>query len=335
MGKRRKKKGSILKKLIALLVIFILMFIIMCILTKDMERGTENTTGESTRIENLELPSPIAGEEIIKHTGYTLSYNEENELPSYVAYELTKDEVLGPVERNDSFREDPYVRTGSATLEDYRGSGYDRGHMAPAADFKWSEKAMEDTFYMSNMAPQDPSFNRGIWADLEAVVRNMAYDEGTIYVVTGPVLTDGPYKTIGENKVSVPKNFYKVVLKYDGDNSKAIGFVLENENSDRDIESFALSVDEVEKITGIDFFPLLEDTIEKNVERKEDTSDWTFRIYLPSSDEGNSSERLYVSDTGNPLEDVWYTLLTMFNEIKLSLIKETGTEPIFRMLGLI
>ena len=149
MGKRRKKKGSILKKLIALLVIFILMFIIMCILTKDMERGTENTTGESTRIENLELPSPIAGEEIIKHTGYTLSYNEENELPSYVAYELTKDEVLGPVERNDSFREDPYVRTGSATLEDYRGSGYDRGHMAPAADFKWSEKAMEDTFYMS------------------------------------------------------------------------------------------------------------------------------------------------------------------------------------------
>ena len=335
MGKRRKKKGSILKKLIALLVIFILMFIIMCILTKDMERDTENTTGESTRIENLELPSPIAGEEIIKHTGYTLSYNEENELPSYVAYELTKDEVLGPVERNDSFREDPYVRTGSATLEDYRGSGYDRGHMAPAADFKWSEKAMEDTFYMSNMAPQDPSFNRGIWADLEAVVRNMAYDEGTIYVVTGPVLTDGPYKTIGENKVSVPKNFYKVVLKYDGDNSKAIGFVLENENSDRDIESFALSVDEVEKITGIDFFPLLEDTIEENVERKEDTSDWTFRIYLPSSDEGNSSERLYVSDTGNPLEDVWYTLLTMFNEIKLSLIKETGTEPIFRMLGLI
>ena len=149
------------------------------------------------------------------------------------------------------------------------------------------------------------------------------------------MLTDGPYKTIGENKVSVPKNFYKVVLKYDGDNSKAIGFVLENENSDRDIESFALSVDEVEKITGIDFFPLLEDTIEENVERKEDTSDWTFRIYLPSSDEGNSSERLYVSDTGNPLEDVWYTLLTMFNEIKLSLIKETGTEPIFRMLGLI
>lgn len=335
MGKRRKKKGSILKKLIALLVIFILMFVIMCILTKDMERGTENTTGESASIENLELPSPIAGEEIIKHTGYTLSYNEENELPSYVAYELTKDEVLGPVERNDSFREDPYVRTGSATLEDYRGSGYDRGHMAPAADFKWSEKAMEDTFYMSNMAPQDPSFNRGIWADLEAVVRNMAYDEGTIYVVTGPVLTDGPYKTIGENKVSVPKNFYKVVLKYDGDNSKAIGFVLENENSDRDIESFALSVDEVEKITGIDFFPLLEDTIEENVERKEDTSDWTFRIYLPSSDEGNSSERLYVSDTGNPLEDVWYTLLSMFNEIKLSLIKETGTEPIFRMLGLI
>ena len=331
MAKRSKKKKHLLRKIIITLLVMVILFIVLCFLTPS--EAAEDTA--SGTIQHLELPAPVAGEQIIEHMGYTLSYNEENEVASWVAYELTRNEVLGTSERADDFREDPMVITGSATLSDYRSSGYDRGHLAPAADFKWSDDAMSDTFYMSNMTPQEPSFNRGIWADLEAVVRNMAYDEGTIYVVTGPVLTDGPYKTIGENKVSVPKNFYKVVLKYDGDNSKAIGFVLENENSDRDIESFALSVDEVEKITGIDFFPLLEDTIEENVERKEDTSDWTFRIYLPSSDEGNSSERLYVSDTGNPLEDVWYTLLTMFNEIKLSLIKETGTEPIFRMLGLI
>ena len=335
MGRKKNRKHRILRKVISLLMIFLILFMLMCFLTKDMEGNAESTPGDWA-VAGLELPAPIDGEEIIKHTGYTLSYNEEHELPSYAAYELTREEVLGNTARDDNFREDPYVRTGSATLEDYRGSGYDRGHLAPAADFKWSEKAMDDTFYMSNMAPQDPSFNRGIWADLEAVVRNMAYDEGRIYVVTGPVLTDGPYETIGDSEVSVPKEFYKVILKYEGDESKAIGFLLENKNSKRDLESFAKSVDEIEEVTGIDFFPKLDDAIEEKVEKKEDVSDWTFRIYLPDGADGDEEAIAYVSGgSGSALEGAFEFLLLEFNDIKLSLIDELGLKPLFQALGLI
>ena len=265
MAKRKTRKGvKRLKRLVILLLILIAVFLILCYITPSADEGSGTGLSASGEIEGLELPAPISGEQIIRHTGYVLSYNEEYEVPSYVAYELTKDEVLGGGEREDSFKEDKEVRTGSASLADYRGSGYDRGHMAPAADFKWSEDAMSDTFYMSNMCPQDPSFNRGIWADLEAVVRTMAYDNGKVYVVTGPVLTDGPYETIGENEVAVPKQFYKVVLDYTDPEIKAIGFVLPNEGSDRALQSFAMSVDDVEEITGIDFYPRLPDEEESS-----------------------------------------------------------------------
>ena len=257
----RKKQSRKLRKVRRTLILLLILIIIFAVLSFITPTRSEldGGSGQTATIEDLELPSPIEGEQLIRHTGYTLSYNEEHELPSYVAYELTRAEVLGGGEREDSFKEDKAVRTGSAELSDYRGSGYDRGHMAPAADFKWSAEAMSDTFFLSNMAPQDPSFNRGIWADLEAVVRTMAYDNGSVYVVTGPVLTDGPYKTIGKNEVSVPKRFYKVVLDYTEPEIKAIGFVLPNEGSDRSLQSYAVSVDEVERITGLDFYPRLPD----------------------------------------------------------------------------
>ena len=210
MARRKtRKKKHLLRRIIILLIVMIVLFLVLSYLTPSSDEMDDVQHG--TAIPGLELPAAIPGERIIEHTGYTLSYNEEHELPSWVAYELTRDEVLGNAsERNDNFRADPSVTTGSASLQDYRGSGYDRGHMAPAADFKWSEDAMSDTFFLSNMAPQAPSFNRGIWAELEAVARTAAYDNGSIFIVTGPVLTDGPYETIGENDVSVPKRFYKV-----------------------------------------------------------------------------------------------------------------------------
>ena len=226
MGKKSKKK-HVFRRLIILIVILIIIFIGLCLVTPgEDEMVLATADGE---IAGLELPSPVEGEQIIEHTGYTLSYNEEAEQPSWVAYELTRDEAFGDAaEREDNFREDRAVRTGSATLDDYRGSGYDRGHMAPAADFKWSEEAMSDTFYLSNMSPQDGGLNRGLWADLEAIVRQMAVDNGKVYVVTGPVLTDGPFETIGESKVIVPHQYYKVVLDYTDPDIKAIGFVLPN-----------------------------------------------------------------------------------------------------------
>ena len=125
-----------------------------------------------------------------------------------MANQLTAKEVNGKYERSDNFRKDPHVSTESATLSDYKGSGYDRGHIIPAADMKWSPDAMSASFFMSNMSPQDPSFNRGIWKKLEEQVGKWALENSEIYIVTGPVLTDGPYQTIGVNKVAVPKYYY-------------------------------------------------------------------------------------------------------------------------------
>ncbi len=216
--------------------------------------------------EELAIPAYDKDDIVIQHTGYTLCYNEEHEQPLWVAYLLTADEVFaGEADRVDNFREDPSIPTGSATLDDYRGSGYDRGHLCPAADQSWSVQAMDDSFYLSNMSPQTHSFNAGIWLDLESAVRTMAAQNNEICVVTGPVLTDGPYKTIGENKVSVPNAYYKVILDYYGDEKKAIGFVLHQDDKGK-ISTFAVSVDYVEALTNIDFFPLLDDEEEKALE---------------------------------------------------------------------
>ena len=148
--------------------------------------------------QNLELPHYTNDSEIIQHTGYALKYNEQYEQAEWVAYQLTIEEVNGNYERSDNFRKDSHISTGSATLKDYRNSGFDRGHLIPASDMKWSPDAMSSSFYMSNMSPQDPSFNRGIWKKLEEQIRSWAVENREIYVVTGPVLTDGPYQTIGD-----------------------------------------------------------------------------------------------------------------------------------------
>lgn len=329
--KTGKKKKRILRKIIILLLIVVFLFLVMCFVTKGAEGN--GITAEAG-IENLELPEPIDGEQIIRHTGYTLSYNEEAEQPSYVAYELTRAEVLNQnVERDDDFRADPMVRTGSAELNDYRGSGYDRGHMAPAADFRWSAEAMSDTFYLSNMSPQDPSFNRGIWADLEAAVRVMAYENESIYVVTGPVLTDGPYETIGENEVAIPKEYYKVILDYTEPDIKAIGFLLPNEGSSKSLESFTTTVNEVEERTGIDFYPALPDEQEELIEGTLDLSRWSFRTSLPESAYDEDVEEItYVSD---PKDRIIEEIYSIFNEIKSLVFEYTGTEEIARKIGLL
>ncbi|MFA5469019.1 MAG: DNA/RNA non-specific endonuclease, partial [Sphaerochaetaceae bacterium] len=238
-----------------LLAIFVALTVVLWVSTPSVAEAYDR--GSKTVVVDLELPLLEEGEELILHTGFTLVYNEEHEQPRWVAYELTRDEVYGIYQRSDNFRGDPAVRTGSATPADYRGSGYDRGHLAPAGDLSWSKESLSDSFYMSNMSPQVPAFNRGIWAKLESYVRNFAATEGSVYVITGPVLTDGPYETIGKNEVSVPHNFFKVILVYRNGESKAIGFILPNEGSQEDLSAFATTVDEVGNLTDIKFFPLL------------------------------------------------------------------------------
>lgn len=244
--------------------------------SSDSSLETSDTTALATD-EALALPAFTETDTIVEHTGYTLCYSEDAEQPYWVAYILTADEVFSNVaQRADNFHEDPYIPTGSATLLDYKGSGYDRGHMIPAADLKWSEQAMDDSFYMSNMSPQVPAFNRGLWADLEAVVRTFAVQNKAICVVTGPVLTDGPYDRIGENEVAVPKFYFKAILDYTAPEYKAIGFLLANEGSKESLTSFVVTIDELEEITGLDFFPLLPDEDEVILEATYDISLWDF-----------------------------------------------------------
>ena len=191
---------------------------------------------------------------------YASTAKMENTIPLRVTvetYHMTAEEAsTKATSREDNFRPDPEIPTGSATLADYRGFGYDRGHLAPAADMAFSFKTMDESFYMSNMSPQRPEFNRGIWKDLEAQVRSFAITEGDIYVVTGPILPQKKSLTIGPNEVTVPGSYYKVVWDRTPP-EKMIGFILPNAGSSESLKSFTVSVDEVEQKTGLDFFSLL------------------------------------------------------------------------------
>lgn len=223
----------------------------------------------------IEIPSSTENSQIIKHSYYSLSYNEHHEQAEWVAYKLTKTMIdSGSVKRKDSFRPDPSVATGSAELSDYRGSGYDRGHLCPAADMKISSAAMSESFYMSNMSPQHPSFNRGIWKKLESKVRDWAVENNEIYIVTGGVLTIEPIESIGNNSVSVPKYYYKIILDYEGSEIKGIGFILENKKGTNSLGEYAVSIDQVELMTGIDFFSSLPDNVEDEIEKSFTLKEW-------------------------------------------------------------
>ncbi len=329
--KGRRKKKHISTKLIVLLILLAILFIVLCLITPTEQEMMGQSVGE---IPGLELPKAIDGEQIVQHTGYTLSYNDRYEQSSWVAYELTKEKVYGGCERVDNFRPDPAIKSGSATPEDYRNSGYDRGHLAPAADFKWSEQAMDDTFYMSNMSPQVGAFNRGIWADLESVVREMAVENGTVYIVTGPVLSDGPYKTIGENKVAVPNYYYKVVLDYTNPEIKAIGFILPNEKGSHSIDYYAVTVDEVEDMTGLDFFPALPDDVETLLESTLDKGQWSFRKYGGTSAENKTFiDSPYQENSNVKMLKVVFD--TVFYEIKKEVFRTLGVSKYARQFGLI
>lgn len=232
----------------------------------------------SSDLDKIGIPKIIPGEQIIIHKAYTLSYSEQHEQAKWVAYKLTDYMVLnGKFKRTNNFRVDPDVQTGSSTLLDYKGSGFDRGHLAPAGDMKISKDFMSESFFMSNMSPQRPSFNRGIWKRLEQTVRNFAIKNIEIYIVTGPVLNRTDFSSIGINKVSIPNKYYKVILDYKEPEIKGIAFIIPNEKSDIPVQKYTCSIDDVESITGIDFFSALPDDEEEKIESKFDISKWDFK----------------------------------------------------------
>lgn len=210
---------------------------------------------------------------LVTHTYYALDYAEVHEQASWVIYFAGE---TGSASRTDRFKPDPYVSTGSANLADYQGSGYDRGHLAPAADMKHHITAMQESFYLSNMSPQDPRFNRGIWKKLEELVRNWAVAANTPndVIVTGPALhqTCG---TIGQ-KVSVPCFYYKIYVS--PDQNRAIAFLLPNEPSSRPLTDYVVSIDSIEAFTGLDFFDGLPDDKENELEKQMNLQDWDWNI---------------------------------------------------------
>lgn len=246
-------------------------------------------------IAEIGLPKPVEGEEVISHLAYSLVYDENHEQAKWVVHIISTDIIDGKASRSNNFRVDTLVKTGSATEKDYflktkklgeknkyeyDGFGYDRGHLAPSADFKWNKKALSESFYYSNMSPQLADFNRKKWAKLEGLMRGYVENNNEqLFIVTGPILNDSlPVIERGENQVTIPEYFYKVALDYA--NKKAIGFIMPNKDIKNPISSFAVSINEVEMATGIDFFYQLEDELEEQLESQNQVSDW-----LPESQE--------------------------------------------------
>lgn len=241
-------------------------------------------------------------ETIVHHTFYSLSYVEEYEQPEWVAYVFTSQNEMKNVERTDDFREDPLVSSGSSTLADYVGSGFDRGHLVPAGSMAFNELAMSETFYMSNISPQDPSFNRGIWKKLESQVRDWYNQKGNFLVIAGG-LFDSINTEIGPSGVDIPHSYFKVVFDYDGENQDVIGFIIPNRKGEKELSEYVVTVDFIESQTGLDFFQILPDEKEDEIESRVDKSNWTFGSYGSSSSQEKRSESVQclgiAKSTGN------------------------------------
>lgn len=230
------------------------------------------TTRSTEEFDASFLPESTTGA-VVEHNYYTLSYSEEHEQAEWVAYELKKSDLTRNNFDRPYFIEDKKVKTGSADWRNYKNSGYDRGHLVPAGDRKMSYKAYEETFLTSNISPQNPDFNAGIWNRLEQKIRYWADKYDGVYVVAGGVL-HSDLETIGYENVSVPNEFYKIVVDVTDGHYKAIAFLIPNESSDKAFYEYIVTIDEIEAKTGIDFFPELPDAIENSIESMIDLRAW-------------------------------------------------------------
>lgn len=221
------------------------------------------------------MPKPLDAipEIILIRTSYIISYNQSTKLPNWVAWNLSSEHTDGPFRRLANFHEDYDIPQPRATLEDYRGSGWSRGHMCPAGDNKWNSKAMFDTFSLTNVCPQNANLNSGLWNSIEIDCRRWARMYGDIYIICGPILFNTEHETIGNNNIIVPEAFFKVILCLNG-TPKAIGFIVRNTDGTKKRDLYFNNIDQVERITGLDFFPALPDEIENEVEAEADIREW-------------------------------------------------------------
>lgn len=278
---RRKSNGDFSKfKRIAtisiwgILMIGILLLVGRYFVTSHNDAQDNTINGNPLSLQEVSL---APGMEIEKHsyTGYNVYFNSQYHIPNCVSYEITRMETTGEVPRCKNFEPDPNFKA-TAYPSDYIGSGYDRGHMAPAGDMKWSMEAMKESFYMSNICPQNKILNTGAWHKLEKRIREWANRDGSLIVVCGPILTPD-METIGKTKVAVPEKFFKVILAPNVKSPRAIGFIYKNDRCIGDMKDYAVSVDSVESLTGYDFFFNLPDEIENVIEAKCNFNEWNVR----------------------------------------------------------
>ena len=277
---------------ILLLLAVIVVFNIKCSSSNSAENDDRPTyfvtTDPSAKVEakrkadgkkkvDVDIPAPLKNtpEQILVRKGYVVSYNKKTRLPNWVAWRLTAEHTDGPAKRpNNAWHEDTDVPSPRATSSDYKGSGWTRGHMCPAGDNKWDGEAMYESFLYTNCCPQNGNLNNGTWNQIELACRRWAKKYGSVQIVSGPVLYNQEHVTIGENKVVVPEAFFKVVLCLDGSHPKGIGFVCKNAEGNGKKELYVNSIKQVERITGMTFFPHLPKNDVKTVKDNANIEEW-------------------------------------------------------------
>ncbi len=239
--------------------------IICCEYCKGEEPIIQEGCGDLLNNENVMFGYPST-EHILERQAYVISHDDNKKVATWVSYHLTAEYLKVNAIRSNKFKADPDIPKGNrAELVDYKGSGYDRGHIAPSADMLRSQSINDESFLLSNMAPQTALFNRGIWKNLESLVRDWARIRESIWIISGPIFNEG-FQTIGPNKVGVPQRFFKIVISGEDCDFDAIAFIFSNEKGENPLEDYIISIDDIESETGLDFLDVLEDTLEENIE---------------------------------------------------------------------
>lgn len=258
---------------ITCLVLFLSLpvFLLSCQTTPD------RAPGHLPPSEHILFGFPGTDCQILHRRGYVLCHDDDTKVADWASYHLSAGYLVPTVTRTDDFCADPDLSAGARSeLSDYRGSGYDRGHLVPAGDMKRSHQVMSESFLLSNMVPQRPGFNRGIWRVLEEKVRMLATEKGDLCVMTGPLYQDAMRQTIGENQVAVPDHFYKILVVMDGGVPReAVAFIIPHVSLPTDeLENFIVTIDQVEELSGLDFLNELDDALENALEAESRLSVW-------------------------------------------------------------
>ena len=241
----------------------------------ELPDGAE-VANEVQRKTDFDIPAPLVNvpEQILYRKNYIVSYNKDTKIPNWVAWHLTANHTTGDFRRSGgAFHEDIDVPAPRANNNDYKGSGWSRGHMCPAGDNKWDPDAMYESFLISNVCPQNMNLNSGVWNQIEIACRTWAERYGDVYIVCGPILFNKEHETIGMSKVVVPEAFFKVVLCLN-EEPKGIGFICRNTEGNRKKDLYVNSIHQVERVTKIKFFPHLRQDIADKVKSQADLNVW-------------------------------------------------------------